>query len=444
MPTPARNLQNLAGMCRSVPITAPTGAHGVHTHPGESEAMVYRAGHAEAASSVTASTMAARRAAGCLWPNAGNAIGRPGISRVRTPPPGMRDHLLHICLLRICLLATCLWANLSAGSADAAEPQPATLYHNYCSVCHGDKGDGRSRAAHALQPVPRDFTSPASRNELSRARIISAIKYGRPGTAMVGYSTQLSDRDIERLADHVLATFVRREAGTGAGADTRGRQLYAANCSVCHGDRGQGAAWAGANMARPPRNFAAAGADLSRETMIATVTHGRAGTAMAGFSPRLTRADIEQVVDFVRTALMPATSAPSISGTRAHGGREADAARAPAGVNMTASFPNGLKGDAKRGSALYLSNCATCHGSRGDGQGPRAYFINPKPRNFIEPATRSRFNRPLLHTAIAEGRLGAEMPAWNKVFDEQQIADVGEYVFQAFIRADGTPLQAGK
>jgi mono/diheme cytochrome c family protein len=339
------------------------------------------------------------------------------------------------------LVAVC---GLISVTASAAEPQPATLYHNYCSVCHGDKGDGRSRAAFALKPLPRDFTSPASRNELSHARIVSAIKYGRPGTAMVAYSSQLSDRDIERLADYVLATFVRREAGTSTGADTRGRQIYAANCSVCHGDRGQGATWAGANMARPPRNFAAAGPELTRETMIATVTHGRAGTAMAGFSQRLTRDDIEQVVDFVRTALMPATAASTISGTRAHGGREADAARAPAGVDMMAAFPKGLKGDAKRGSALYLANCATCHGSRGDGQGPRAYFINPKPRNFIEPASRARFNRPLLHTAIAEGRLGAEMPAWDKVFDDQQIADVGEYVFQTFIRAGGTPPQAGK
>jgi mono/diheme cytochrome c family protein len=334
------------------------------------------------------------------------------------------------------LVAAC---GLISVTASAAESQAATLYHNYCSVCHGDKGDGRSRAAFALKPLPRDFTSAASQQELTRERIVLAIKHGRPGTAMVSYSTQLSDRDINALADYVLSQFVRRDV-----ADSRGRQIYAANCSVCHGDRGQGATWAGANMARPPRNFAAAGPELTRETMIATVTHGRAGTAMAGFSQRLTRDDIEQVVDFVRTALMPAGAASTISGTRAHGGREADAARAPAGVDMTAAFPKGLKGDAKRGSALYLANCATCHGSRGDGQGPRAYFINPKPRNFIEPASRARFNRPLLHTAIAEGRLGAEMPAWDKVFDDQQIADVGEYVFQTFIRAGGTPPQAGK
>lgn len=93
-----------------------------------------------------------------------------------------------------------------------------------------------------------------------------------------------------------------------------------------------------------------------------------------------------------------------------------------------------MKGDAKRGSTFYLANCATCHGARGDGEGPRAYFINPKPRRFTDAAARARYNRVALYAAIAEGTLGTEMPAWNKVLNEQQIADVAEYVFQAFIR----------
>lgn len=313
-----------------------------------------------------------------------------------------------------------------AGGA-AAQTQPATLYHNYCSVCHGDKGDGRSRAAAALVPPPRDFTDARARSELTRERIIAAIKYGRPGTAMVGWTTQLSERDIERLADYVLAQFVRRESL----GDPRGRAIYAKNCAVCHGDRGEGAVWAAANMARPPRNFAAPQSQsLTRAAMIDAVTNGRPGTAMAGFGKQLSRDDIAAVVDFVRAAFMT----PDISGTRAHGGREADASSAPAGVDMTAVFPNGLKGDVKRGSAFYLANCATCHGARGDGEGPRAYFINPKPRKFTDAAARARYNRVALYAGIAEGKVGTEMPAWNKVLSEQQIADVAEYVFQAFIR----------
>jgi mono/diheme cytochrome c family protein len=215
------------------------------------------------------------------------------------------------------------------------DPDPAALYHNYCSVCHGDKGDGRSRAAAALVPAPRDFTSDAARRELSRERIFAAIKHGRPGTAMVGWSTQLADGDMQKLADYVLATFVRRE---------------------------------------------------------------QAGDATAA-------------------TLAAAAATPS----------------APVKPNLSAAFPNGLKGDAKKGGAFYQANCATCHGPRGDGQGPRAYFINPKPKSFIDDAARVRYNRPSLYAFVSEGKLGTEMPAWRQVIDPQQIADVSEYVLRTFI-----------
>jgi mono/diheme cytochrome c family protein len=249
-----------------------------------------------------------------------------------------------------CLL--CLAMGLQLPLAADAAPAPAgadaaALYHNYCSVCHGDKGNGQSRATGALSTLPRDFTSAQSRRELSLERITSAIIHGRPGTAMVSWKTQLSDADIARLADYVHRHFVLGQASG---------------------------------------------------------------------------------------------SSSSISGTRAHGGREADAASTPVQIDMTAGLPNGLKGDLKRGGAFYNANCATCHGAQGDGSGPRAYFINPKPRNFVETASRARFNRVALFAAVSEGRLGSEMPAWNKVATPQQIADVSEYVFQTFIR---TPSLAG-
>ena len=44
--------------------------------------------------------------------------------------------------------------------AAVAEIDANTLYHDYCSVCHGDKGDGNSHAKQGLVPPPRDFTTP--------------------------------------------------------------------------------------------------------------------------------------------------------------------------------------------------------------------------------------------------------------------------------------------
>ncbi len=221
----------------------------------------------------------------------------------------------------------------------------AVLYHHYCSVCHGDQGNGRSRATAALSTPPRDFTSEASRRELSRERILAAITFGRPGTAMVGWRTQLSAADIEALAEHLRVTFL--EPG------------------------------------RTPAPHAAQG--------------------------------------------------PGVSGTRAHGGH-ALPGPLPAGA-APRPYPDGLQGDAARGAAYYRLNCVACHGERGDGQGPRAYFIRPVPRDFLSLPDAASWDRARVWQAIADGRLGTEMPAWRQVLDAQQIADLAEHVLTRFIQA---------
>jgi cytochrome c len=167
---------------------------------------------------------------------------------------------------------------------------------------------------------------------------------------------------------------------------------------------------------------------------------------MVAWKSQLSETDIAMLAEHVHQRFVLGQGGPQstagISGTQAHGGREADANGAPvhtpARVDMTAGLPNGLKGDSKRGGAFYLANCATCHGARGDGAGPRAYFINPKPRNFTDDTVRARFNRVALYAAVSEGKLGSEMPAWSKVATPQQMADVAEYVFLNFVQ--GKPL----
>ena len=316
--------------------------------------------------------------------------------------------------------------------AKGTESRPDALYHNYCSVCHGDRGDGRSRAQNALNPPPRDFTNAG---ELTREAMVTIITHGKPGTAMVGWQTQLSAAEIESVTDYIRKTFMIVALDPKL---QRGKSLYAQNCIACHGPRGQGSDQPiGGSL--PARNLASpqARAELTRERMISSVTIGRPGTAMAGFGSRLPATDSEAVVDYVRAALMvPQTE---ISGTDAHAGRRADSRTpAPAAAKVTQTgaqqpMPNGLKGDAVAGGRFYMANCATCHGAKGDGKGPRAYFINPKPRIFTDPAFTSSFNRPAIFAATSVGRLGTEMPAWNKVLSDQQIANVTEFVFQSFV-----------
>jgi mono/diheme cytochrome c family protein len=320
---------------------------------------------------------------------------------------------------------------LLSGNAPAGERppkggpiQPEVIYHNYCSVCHGDRGDGNSRAKGSLVPPPRDFTKAG---ELTRSTMRTIVTHGKPGTAMTGWTSQLNEKEIDAVVDYIRKTFMQ------VALDPRlqkGRSLYAHNCVVCHGERGQGAPLTTGVV--PPRDFSSpqARAELTRERMIQSVTNGRPNTAMAAFSNRLSGEEIGTIVDYVRAALMvPETR--GISGTDAHAGRRGTISE---DGGMAQPFQSMLKPDPAAGRKLYLATCATCHGDKGDGQGPRAYFIRPKPRNFLDPAFRATFNRPALYTAVSEGRLGTEMPAWNKVLSEQEMVDVSEFVFTRFVR----------
>ena len=322
----------------------------------------------------------------------------------------------------------------------AAAPQPtsaepgAQLYADYCSVCHGDRGDGNSRARQGLQPPPANFAAPDAAARFTRQRMIAAVREGRPGTAMVGWASRLDDAQIEAVVDYIRAQFMAPPD------NPEGQQIYATTCSVCHGEEGRGALWGQTSLQPPPVDFTAPAVkrQLTRERMIASVTHGRPGTAMAAFGSQLDGGQIEAVVDYIRAAFLPADK-PSMATA------EVSSPTPPVAQQLLQNkeLPDTLQGNSQSGQALYLQNCVACHGAQGDGNGPRAYFIFPKPRNFTHEQTRASFDRPTLFHAIKLGVVGREMPAWGKVLTDQQIADITEYVLAAFFRPDPTsPAQA--
>lgn len=332
-----------------------------------------------------------------------------------------RQNRLTQFLLTLLAVACAPLAQAGERPAKGGPLNPSAIYHNYCSVCHGDRGDGNSRAKNSLVPPPRDFTRAG---ELTRDTMLTIVTHGKPGTAMTAWKTQLDSKEIAAVVDYIRSAFMQLSLDPKL---QRGRTVYAQNCMVCHGDRGQGAPSATGLI--PPRDFTTpqARSELTRDRMLSSVTNGRPNTAMAAFAGRLPAEDIEAAVDYVRAALMlPATS--RISGTSANG----SGGQLTSTDGMNQPFQNGLIGNPAKGEKTYMANCSTCHGVLGDGKGPRAYFINPKPRNFLDKSFRFAFNRPAIYTAVHDGRLGAEMPAWSKVLNDQEIADVSEFVFRRF------------
>jgi mono/diheme cytochrome c family protein len=245
-----------------------------------------------------------------------------------------------------------------------------------------------------------------------------------------------------RIAFALLLSTGPVAAAAADDPSTDAAMIYAETCSVCHGDDGRGAVWGQASLATPPRNFRTAESrrDLTRERMIASATYGRPGTPMPGFGTQLGAEEISAVVDYIRAEFMaPAAAATEIPRQQLLPG---NTEYGPIGPQRAREQATGeFTGDAGSGALLYAENCVACHGASGGGDGPRAYFIFPRPRNFHDPSTRQYLTRRNLYNGIKFGVVGKEMPAWEKVWSDEQIADVAEYVYRQFITRDAGATQ---
>lgn len=80
------------------------------------------------------------------------------------------------------------------------------------------------------------------------------------------------------------------------------------------------------------------------------------------------------------------------------------------------------------GQRLYVKQCAACHGPHGAGDGPAAYLLYPKPRDFtqnefrlVSTSTMQATDEDLFLT-ITRGMPGSAMPSWEALTAEQRWA----------------------
>jgi cytochrome c oxidase cbb3-type subunit 3/ubiquinol-cytochrome c reductase cytochrome c subunit len=182
------------------------------------------------------------------------------------------------------------------------------------------------------------------------------------------------------------------EASALSPEQAEGRVLYTRMCTVCHGASGEGyRADNAAALANP--EFLASVTDAF---LRAAIAQGRAGTPMSAWSVErggpLAAKDINAVIAFLRSWY---------TGPRA------------------ALNQGPLVGDAQHGGAVFTAECLRCHGARGV-TGPN---IRIGDRALLAAASNG-----FLRHAIAKGRPGTAMLAFEKLLDPESIDDVIAYL----------------
>jgi mono/diheme cytochrome c family protein len=71
------------------------------------------------------------------------------------------------------------------------------------------------------------------------------------------------------------------------------------------------------------------------------------------------------------------------------------------------------------GEKVYQTNCETCHGPQGHGDGPVGEALDPRPMNLAELQTIT--SDDYLFWRISEGKPGTSMPPWKDILKEEQI-----------------------
>lgn len=74
---------------------------------------------------------------------------------------------------------------------------------------------------------------------------------------------------------------------------------------------------------------------------------------------------------------------------------------------------------AAEGAEAFKTNCQTCHGPQGHGDGPAGQSLDPRPRNLAE--IQSKAADDFLFWRIREGKPGTSMVAWKGILTDEQI-----------------------
>lgn len=179
--------------------------------------------------------------------------------------------------------------------SDSDYDQAAQNYQRYCALCHGADREG-----HVNDHAPS--LKSASLLKMGIEERLMATSYGRPGTPMAAFSTEvggpLTPNEIQQLIIWLQAAaqvpLTETPAGSVSGDIDLGRSLYTEHCASCHGDKGEGGT--GTALGNP------AMLSMTQDHFIRhAIVTGRQDTPMRAYGEILKPAEIDALTAFIRS-----------------------------------------------------------------------------------------------------------------------------------------------
>lgn len=94
--------------------------------------------------------------------------------------------------------------------------------------------------------------------------------------------------------------------------------------------------------------------------------------------------------------------------------------------------PRSSSYELRLGKGVYSHYCQTCHGETGAGDGFNAFNLDPRPRDFSDPAFQKLKSDADLADAVRRGGAGVGlsplMPPWGHTLSARQVDEVVLYV----------------
>lgn len=253
----------------------------------------------------------------------------------------------------------------------SAVPEGEALFEQFCSSCHGER-------------VPVADTVPTARQ---------IIASGGAHETMPVWGNVLTEEQLDALVDYTL------EAARGTPLEV-GQQLFAQNCSPCHGEFGEG----GPNPTRPddiiaPISSAEYLRTRDNSTLKAIISQGQPNFGMSPFGTAyggpLEDEEIDAIVAYIRSWEQnpPVENPPEIT----------------------------VSTSSLSGAEIYSDVCAQCHGPDGGGG------VGPSLRN---PEFQEKFTDQELFDTINIGHEATAMIGWGEILTQEQIQELVKFIRQ--------------